>query len=195
MITLRARGGAALREVHADFEVSTSADRTEASVRMRDLGSGSRKDVLFALDVPALAAPDVAWESLDCEVTYVDAGNSSAGACAACMVVERTPPCGSIASGGVDMVVETHRCRMLVATAMERAASLCGDGAPIADIQVCQEEVLVSHAPLTSGARLATRMARLRIMIRSHRRELPFVCSLGARSRCLPRRSPSLSIH
>jgi len=129
-LTLQATNGSTISEVHADFPVEMSSDSTCASIRMRDLQGDTEKDVLFSLTLPTLAAPEERWRGLECTVSYIDAASGRMYAGESTLTISRTE---SLASHEKPHdVVESHRCRLVAAAAMETAAQVASGEAGLA---------------------------------------------------------------
>jgi len=124
ILILRTANGAIINEVHADFSAEIKNGGAEVHIRMRDLCAGTEKDVIFKLTVPAISKPNVAWLAVQCDTSYVDAANGVAEIVHSVMLLERTSSSGH-QGADLNSDVELHRCRILVARAMEDAAVSC----------------------------------------------------------------------
>jgi hypothetical protein len=139
-LVLRATNGSDITHVHADFDVNMNADCTEARIRMRDLQGDTEKDVLFSLKLPALAAPLQMWQGLECTVSYVGAVDGLASSTVAYLDFVR--PDVNASCERPDDMVESHRCRLLAATVLEKAAHLTG-GASLSDAHSVLSDAIV----------------------------------------------------
>lgn len=129
-LTLQATSGSTIREVHADFPVEMSGDATRASIRMRDLQGDTDKDVLFSMELPVVAAPEERWRGLECTVCYIDAASGMMYAAEASLIISRIASTASHEQP--HDVVESHRCRLVAAAAMETAAQVASSEAGLA---------------------------------------------------------------
>jgi len=141
-LTLRAASGSTISEVHADFPVEMSSDFTCASIRMRDLQGDTAKDVLFSLTLPTLAAPEQRWRGLECTVSYVDVASGKLHLGASTLTMSRTESLAAPERPHDD--VESHRCRLAAAAAMETAAQLASSEAGLAPAQVVLSDAFES---------------------------------------------------
>jgi len=128
-VTLRADAGVIINNVHADFNVDLSDDRTEARVKMRDLNGDVEKDVLFEMSVPSIQEHTKQSGLVTCFVSYIDVKDGVAKSQKAEMAIHR-----DIHGDGsrADDTVEAHRCRLLAAKAMEKAAVALGSSTDMA---------------------------------------------------------------
>jgi len=133
-LALCTKNGTTISNVHADFAVEMNEAATEARIKMRDLSGDAEKEVLFDLSVPAVTVLSDEWLALECIVSYVDAAGGAARTAVANLTLTREK--GIAQQASVDPNVEAHRCRLLAAKAMERAALLIGKASPTAAIQL-----------------------------------------------------------
>jgi hypothetical protein len=138
-LTLHAKQGVSINNVHADFNVELSQDKTEARIKMRDLSSDAEKEVLFNLSVPALEATEEKWSLVACTLNYVDVadGITKTQECALTL----RPLHNGEQQVDPDSGVEVHRCRLLAARAMEQAAASLFTGS-LSDVQAILSEAL-----------------------------------------------------
>jgi hypothetical protein len=128
-VVMRTANGVTVDEVHADFPAEITDEGKEVHVRMRDLCGDAEKDVIFQLRVPPIATPACAWVAVNCDVSYVDAANGVSRTVHSSMLLER-PASSEDQVATISLDVEAHRCRLLVAKAMEEAAVACVEQGP-----------------------------------------------------------------
>lgn len=124
MLTLHAADGVIIDEVHADFPAEITKEGAEGRIRMRDLSADAEKDVIVKMTVPALSEPAVVWTAVQCRISYVDAGSGVSETVQSTLVLER-PSASRSQGANLNADVELHRCRLLVAKALEEAAIAC----------------------------------------------------------------------
>jgi len=121
-LTLCAKEGIMIGDIHADFNVDRNEDNREACIKMRDLSGDAEKQVLFTLAVPAGQESAKALSLVECTLSYIDVVDGIAKSQASMLSV----PClaHGEAHAEVDVFVEAYRCRLLAAKAMEEAAAM-----------------------------------------------------------------------